>query len=365
MNLKKCLLFFGLSLIFSAMTFAQDIEFRSMDASPMDAASYPRTAAFNNYMPDDQKKSLQIKVLYSRPKKKGRVIFGELVPYGKEWRLGANEATEVTFYQPVEIGGKYISQGTYTMFAEVYPNQWILKISTERYIAGTSNRDIEKDIVAVTLPTINLPDSRESLTIGFQRVDDDNCNMIFEWDRTRTLLPISFNPMYMASDDASPTDLAQYPWNSRTRNFLKEEDKADAMPKVRVIYSRPQKKNRKIFGELVKYGENWRLGANETTEITFFDEVTIGGKKVRPGTYGMFAKVNEDKWEVVVHSNIPSWGVFNHDDEKNVASVSVPVQSTGKSVESLTIQFKKQSDSELHMILAWENSMVAVPIMLN
>lgn len=364
MNFKNFIVFSFLLLLGFA-TNAQDSKYPKLDVSSMDAASYPRTAAFNNYMPDDQKEDLKVKVLYSRPKKKDRVIFGELVPYGKEWRLGANEATEVTFFQHAEIGGQFIGRGSYTLFADVYPNQWIIKVSSERFIAGNNNRDASKDLVAVAVPVNILPDSRESFTIGFQEVDEDHCNMIFEWDQVQVALPISFNPAFLSGDDASPMDLVQYPANSRIRNFVKEEEFEASAPKVRVVYSRPQKKGRTIFGDLVKYGENWRIGANETTEITFFDGVKIGGKEIRSGRYGMFAKVNEDNWEVVIHSNIPSWGVANHDDEKNVASVTVPVQKTGETVEALSMLFEKKTDKEIHLIIAWDNTKVAVPIFLD
>ena len=160
---------------------AQELKFGGLDKSPMDAAHYPRRAAFLNYLDeDDADRTQQIKVLYCRPMKNDRVIFGELVPYGQDWRLGANEATEVTFFQPVEIGGTYIPAGTYTMFAQVYADYWVIKVSTERFIGGSANRDVTQDIVAVPVSTSTVPNVRESFTIGFQKVDDGNVNMVFE-----------------------------------------------------------------------------------------------------------------------------------------------------------------------------------------
>ncbi|MEM1326624.1 MAG: DUF2911 domain-containing protein [Bacteroidota bacterium] len=342
---------------------AQDIEFPSMDASPLDAANYPRTAAFNNYMSEEDKKDLKIKVLYSRPKKKGRDIFGGLESYGEEWRLGANEATEVLFNQPVEIGGVALPAGYYTMFAELYPNNWIIKLSTERFIAGTRNRDKSKDVVSVNVPVERVADVRESFTIGFKEIDEMNVHMIFAWDNVQAALPIAFNPVYMAGDDASPMDLAQYPRSSRTMNFLDEDKKAESLPKVRVVYSRPQLKGRKIFGELYKEGDAWRLGANETTEITFFDDVMIGGEKVKKGRYGMFVVLDKDKWEFVIHTNIPSWGTPNHDESTNVATFSVPTEKTPEKVENMSILFKEIDKNEkVHMIVAWDDTMVQVPI---
>lgn len=102
---------------------AQDLNFTDLDKSPMDAAHYPRRAAFQNYLAEDDPDRTQIiKVLYSRPYKNGRNVFGDLQKFGDLWRLGANEATEVTFYQAVEIGGTYVPAGTYTMLVELHEN---------------------------------------------------------------------------------------------------------------------------------------------------------------------------------------------------------------------------------------------------
>ncbi len=366
MNLKSTFLLLALVFISSQMVTGQELEFPSMDKSPMDAATYPGNAAWRNYLKGDDKNTpLKIRVRYCRPKKNDREIFGKLVPYGETWRLGANEATEVFFNAPVEIGGTFINTGYYTMFAEVHPSHWIIKISTETNIAGTSNRDETQDIVSVKVPVTNVSNSRESFTVGFQRVDDESCNMVFEWDRTRTVLPISFNPVSLSGDDKSPMDLAQYPANSRFRNFIEtEEELAEADPKIRVVYGRPQKKGRTIFGELLKYGEVWRVGANETTEITFYEDVKIGGTDVKAGRYGINAMVNADNWEIVIHKNIPSWGTFGHDDEKNVAKVSVPVSKTPKEIEELAILFEKKDDKNVDMIIAWDTTMVRMPVEL-
>lgn len=362
MCFKKSLTLFC-SLFMFCFVFGQEIEFPSMDASPLDAAHYPRTAAFNNYMEGANKKPLKIKVLYSRPKMKGREIFGGLVPYGEEWRLGANEATEVKFNQAVEIGGTVLSPGYYTLFAEVYPNHWIVKVSQERHIAGTSNRDTKMDVAAVSVPVKRVADSRESFTIGFKEIDDQTCHMVFAWDNLQAALPISFNVTNLASDDTSPMDLAQYPRNSRTRNFVDKDQLDEAMPKIRVVYSRPQVKGRTIFGELLQYGQPWRVGANETTEITFFDDVTIGGEQVEKGTYGMMVIPNADKWEFIIHRNIPSWGTPNHDEAMNVAGFSVPTEKTRDSVENLSVLFKEiDKNKKVHMIVAWDDTMVQVPI---
>ena len=347
-------------LVMAATTQAQEIKFPSMDKSALDMATYPRTAAYNNYMGDDVK-DLQVRVMYSRPQKRDRVIFGDLVPYGKEWRLAANEATEVYFAQNVEIGGKLLSRGYYTLFADVHPNNWVLKVSTERFIAGNENRDQSKDVASVSLPVKYVANSRESFTIGFKEIDANNCHMVFAWDNVEVALPISFNPTYLSGDDKSPMDLVQYPANSRYRNYVDEKDFEASAPKVRIVYSRPQKNDREIFGKLLEYGQPWRLGANETTEITLFQDTKIGGKDIKRGRYGMFAIPQADKWEIVLHTNIPTWGPPNHDESTNVATFTVPTEKTPETVENFAFVLQDVGD-KVHMIIAWDNTMVQIPM---
>lgn len=345
--------------------FGQELEFPTLDVSPMDMAHYPRTSAYNNYMSEDQQQDPMIKVLYCRPNMKERVIFGELVPYGKLWRLGANEATEVTFMQPVEIGGKFVNAGTYTVNATIHPNYWMVHFSSELGVAGTANLDQDMIIASAKAKVKNIDSAREAFTIGFQKINANKVNMVFEWERTRAFFPISFNPAFLSGTDVSPMDLVQFPNMSRFRNFIEdEEERAATKPKIRVIYSRPQKNGRDIFGDLVKFGEPWRLGANETTTITFFEDVIIGGTEVKKGTYGIMAIVNEVDWEFIIHKNVASWGVVNHNNEQNVASLKVPVASHKDTIEALSMTFDEQDEKKVHLVVAWDKSLVRLPIML-
>ncbi|MEM6395850.1 MAG: DUF2911 domain-containing protein [Bacteroidota bacterium] len=352
-------------LLFTLPVSAQAPEFGDLDKSPMDAAHYPRRAAYQNYLSeDDPDRTQYVKVLYCRPQVKGREIFGELVKWGEDWRTGANEATEVTFYRAAEIGGTFVPAGTYTMFAQVFPNHWIMKLSTERFIAGAENRDITKDILSVSVPTQYVADAREYFTIGFKKIDDANAHMILGWDHTQVAVPIDFNPAYMDSENASPMDLAQFPNRSRTRNYL-EEDELDANePQIRFVYSRPQMKGRKIFGGLLEYGNMWRVGANETSILTFFNDVTIDGNEIPAGQYGLFATVNKDNWEFVLHSNVQSWGHANHDPEDNVMTFTAPTEKTPETLEVMSATYVDKGDGMIHLVIGWEDTMARIPIQL-
>src|SRR5688572_1059241 len=93
--------------------------------------------------------------------------------------------------------------------------------------------------------------------------------------------------------DKSPMDMAYFPADYPV---LKTQNKATQPALVRVIYSRPQRDNRAIFGELIEYDKVWRLGANEATEIEFYKDVIIAGKKLAKGRYTIYAIPTPTKW---------------------------------------------------------------------
>ena len=158
--------------------------------------------------------------------------------------------------------------------------------------------------------------------------------------------------------DKSPMDMAYYPDNYPV---LKIQDKATEPLVARVIYSRPQKEGRTIFGGLVEYGKVWRLGANEATEIELYKDVKIKDKKLAKGRYSIFAVPSQTEWTVIFNKDTDVWGAFKYDEKKDVMKVSFPIQSTGATVEPFTISFSK-SVSGADMLVAWDQSMVTVPM---
>lgn len=362
--MKNFLLFVAF-LSINASLIAQEIEWPELDKSPMDMATYPREAAFANYLDEgDPNKEPKIKVLYSRPYKKDRNVFGDVVKMGELWRLGANQGTEATFYQNVEIDGVTIPRGRYRLYAMVNKDSWDVVVSTHTFTAGVRGLDESKELARFNVKTSMTKEVREQFTIGFQKINEGLVHMIMEWDKTRAALPINLNAPSMAGEDVSPMDMASFPSSSNFQNFLKPEEVDANEPKIRIVYSRPQMKGRTVFGGLLKYGEMWRLGANETTTINFYADANIGGTDIRRGTYGLFAIPHKDKWEVIIHRNVNSWGTPNHDEETNVASITVPVEKTSKTLEAMSITFDDKGDGNVHILMGWENTMVRVPVML-
>jgi hypothetical protein len=172
----------------------------------------------------------------------------------------------------------------------------------------------------------------------------------------------SFTPVAkMPEVDKSPLDMAYYPANYPV---LKIQGKATEPPVARVIYSRPQKNERVVFGELVEWNKIWRLGANEATEIEFYREVKIGGKKVPKGKYTLYAIAEPDNWTMIVNRDTDTWGAFKYDEKKDVARVKVPVQKVATPVNVFSIMMEKGDANTILLDIAWDDSMVAMPISL-
>ena len=338
-------------------------EFPGLDKSSLQFSYYPSNAAWRNYLQGDNRTmSPKIKVQYSAPMKNDRAIFGTLVPFGTEWRLGANEATEISFYQAVEINGTVIPGGIYTMFATPTKDNWTVNISSERFIAGTRNRDKSKDVASITVPTSKAPSVREQMAIGFKEIDENLVHLLVEWDDTRVAIPVGFNVASFPGEDKSPADLVQFPNKTRFMNSLEASEKEGLEPLAKITYGRPQKKGREIFGGLLKYGKMWRLGANESTEITLFKEATLGGETVKAGTYNMYAMVNENEWTIILNTDRPAWGAANRNEELDVAKIKVPVTSGTEMVEALTIMFKEKDAKNADILVAWDKTRVTIPL---
>lgn len=158
--------------------------------------------------------------------------------------------------------------------------------------------------------------------------------------------------------DKSPMDMIYFPSDYPLQ---KMSDKTSAPPLMRIIYSRPQKLNRKIFNDLVKYNVPWRLGANESTEIEFFSAATVGGKKVKPGRYILYCIPQETKWTFVLNSNLYSWGL-QQNRQKDVLQFEAPVEKNNAAIEYFTIDCEKSADKSTQLIFLWDDVKVKLPV---
>lgn len=178
------------------------------------------------------------------------------------------------------------------------------------------------------------------------------------------LIIIEAKAQKLRGTDKSPMDMAYYPDNFAHDRKFAPKLIGDMPAIVRITYSRPAKKEREVFGtKIVPYGEVWRLGANESSEIKFYQDVTIQGKKVKAGTYSLFAIPTATEWTIILNKDLDFWGAYSYNKDNDVLRVSVPTKKTDEVVENFSIQcIKGINDKETTMKMAWDMTLVEVPI---
>ena len=132
----------------------------------------------------------KITVDYGRPGVKGRKIFGDLVPFGKVWRAGANSSTKITFEQSVNFGGKTVSAGTYGLFVIPTEKEWKVILNKDSQQWGAYTFDEKLNVVDVTVPIQKLAEKQEWFVIELNPVDENAVNLVMKWDFTKVELPL-------------------------------------------------------------------------------------------------------------------------------------------------------------------------------
>lgn len=163
--------------------------------------------------------------------------------------------------------------------------------------------------------------------------------------------------------DKSPMDRAYYPKEAPVRTFTKDDAKREAQKaQIRVTYSRPAKKDRQVFGKLLKFGEAWRVGANESTEILFINDVVFGGKEIKAGRYSVIIIPTDKEWTLKLNTELDGWGNYGYDPSKDILSVSVPVSKSKKTIENLSIALYEASPKTVHLKIGWDTTVAEFPI---
>lgn len=175
--MKKLILVACAALIFSG-AFAQQQTLRTPPASPTQTLKQDFALS-------------SIELSYSRPGVKGRKVFGDLVPFGKVWRTGANAATTIAFGEEVVIGGKKVPAGKYGLVTIPEKDSWTIIISSQLNLNNPNNYKQENDIVRVTAKPMEMKDKMETFTMQFADITPNNCALHIMWENTAVALPIS------------------------------------------------------------------------------------------------------------------------------------------------------------------------------
>lgn len=162
----------------------------------------------------------EITIDYSRPAAKGRVIFGDLVPFGKVWRTGANATTKITFSNDVKVGGKDVKAGTYGLFTIPGKTSWQVMLSKDLNLgANVADYKVENEVVRVEVKPTTLSNKIETFTIDIADIMPSSATLEIMWDKTRVPVPLTvdIDPIIsqnikasMASDKPAYFEAASY-----------------------------------------------------------------------------------------------------------------------------------------------------------
>lgn len=158
-----------------------------------------------------------------------------------------------------------------------------------------------------------------------------------------------------------------------TKSFSPQDTASfsDGNMKLEVEYSRPSKKDRLIFGDqedgaLVPYGEKWRTGANEATEVEFSQDVRINGKELAAGRYSLYTIPADDNWVVAINENTDYWGINlfgeTFDESMDVVRGSAIVSKLDEPQEDFLISFEKEGSGKVLMHFSWDRTRASLPI---
>ena len=163
------------------------------------------------------------------------------------------------------------------------------------------------------------------------------------------MMLVSFNvdAQKFSGLDKSPLDLAAFP-------------NRGADKKIKVFYSRPQLKGRTVGKELATYGELWRTGANDATQIQFLSDAKFGDKTIKTGAYSLFTIPGEKECTIILSSDVDNWATRGYKESNEVARITVPVTKGTESLEAFSITFEESKTGTI-MHMGWDTVRVAVP----
>lgn len=131
---------------------------------------------------------------------------------------------------------------------------------------------------------------------------------------------------------------------------------------VKISYCQPHKRGREIFGNVVPYGQVWRTGANEASEITLTHDILLNSILLKAGTYSIFTIPDKIKWTIIINKDVGLWGAYNYNPKMDVVRFDVPVQELSDVVyEPFTMEFNQRNDqADLNMM--WDKTKITIPI---
>lgn len=291
----------------------------------------------------------EVSINYNRPGVKDRTIWGELVPYNKVWRSGANEATVISVSGDVLIEGQPLPAGRYALFTVPATDHWTIIFNKKAEQWGAYDYSEEDDALRVTVKP-QADTHHEWMQFDFEDLNATSATIVLRWEKVKV-------PFKIETQNKEGEIRASL--KAGVSQTIGEDTK------IEMVYSRPGVKGRVIWGELVPYGKVWRSGANENTTISFSGDVLVEGQQLAAGTYGLHTIPGENEWTVIFSNKSNAWGSYDYNQEEDALRVTVKPRAGEDFTEWMTACFpnltpgKKKVVQSGEVVLEWDK--LAVP----
>ena len=283
-----------------------------------------------------------VSVNYGRPSMRGRKIMGDLVPWNKVWRTGANLATHLRTNFDMTIGGVPVQRGTYTLWTLPSPTGWKFILNKQTGQWGT-NYDERQDLARFDAVTKTLPSAVETLTVAFEATGKTSGAIKLMWENT--LISASFEKNTHIRP-ISPPDSSLISLNDK-HLFIK--------------YSKPFMRGRTIWGVVVPWDSLWRTGANLATSFVSDLDLTAGTVKIPKGSYSLYSLPSEKGFTLIV-SKKPGGTPPQYDPSLDLARIPMTLQKNSGVVDPFRIWFEPQDARSIWLKIGWADRTYVVQL---
>jgi hypothetical protein len=279
----------------------------------------------------------RISVNYGRPSIRGRKIMGELVPWDKVWRTGANEATHLKTSFDMLIGGTPVTRGTYTLWTipAAPPNDWTIIINRQTGQWGTLYNP-GMDLARFHAKATSTPSAIDTFLITLEPTGKEAGLLKLQWESTCVLVPFEKSDRIRP---LSPPDSTEITLQGT---------------KIKVTYSKPFMRGRTIWGVVVPMDSIWRTGANSATALTLGGSVEIGGTVIPAGSYTLYSLPTEKQFWLIV-SRKPGGGRAEYDKTQDLVRIPMTAETPAATIDPFTIQMIADGQNAAILRLGWSD----------
>jgi hypothetical protein len=282
-----------------------------------------------------------ISVNYGRPSMRGRKIMGELVPWNKVWRTGANLATHLRTNFDLVMGGMPVPRGTYTLWTLPSPKGWKIIINKQTGQWGT-NYDERQDLARFEAKVETLPSPVDSFTVALQAGGKTSGLLKLMWENTLVSALFEKNDRIRP---LSPTDSTELSFNGK---------------KVKIVYSRPFMRGRTIWGVVVPQDSIWRTGANAATSLITEANIMLGNMRVPRGSYTLYSVPGEKAFTLIISKKTP--GRPDYDPAMDLARLEMKKTAAASPIDPFRIWFERSGKNGGIFHLGWADRVYSLPV---